>query len=251
MRTFLLRDRVEFKLKRECPRKEKNMSRNENFQILEKEEDDKLFSWKEYIYDYMDYPLIFVQLSSLTPHQKMYLLKIFDEAYGNTDEDTDHWALEYQVLTRMLLHESALIVNPYFVDITDRRLLIKIGDCIGEANSKKFLRYNGLSEENAHKLYLEEFGVPEEKIWKVPAYWESYGFYYVKASSFEEAASFIENASNVPLPETKEFIDSSFTVDFDAQDIYNNSKGAKLHIGEEMDVIYHATHEPAGGEQSE
>lgn len=222
------------------------MKRNENFQIPEKEEkipveeDDKLFSWKEYIYDYMDCPLVFVQLSSLTPQQKISLLQIFDEAYGNTDQDADHWALEYQVLTRMLLHESALIVNPYFVDITDWRLLIKIGDCIGEANKEKFLRYKNISEEKAEKVYLAEFGEPEEKIWKVPVYWQNSGFYYVKAFTFDEAASFIQDATNIPLPENKEYLTDSFKVDRQVQEIYNNSKGAKLRPGEEMDVIYHA-----------
>lgn len=232
------------------------MIKIKNSQILKKrektpEDEDRLFTWKEYQYDDMDWPLIFVQLSSLTPQQKISLLKIFDEAYGNTDQDTDHWTLEYQVLTRMLLHESALIANPYFVDITDRRLLIKIGDCIGEANKEKFFRYKNISQKRAEALHASEFDASEEKIWKVPVCWESYGFYYVKAFTFDEAASFIEEATDIPLPENKKDLAESFEVDREAQDTYNNSKGAVLCIRDEMDVIYHATHETAGGEQYE
>lgn len=44
--------------------------------------------------------------------QTLKLLEYFDAAYGNTDQDLADWAPEYQMISRMLLYEKAVIINP-------------------------------------------------------------------------------------------------------------------------------------------
>ena len=51
------------------------------------------------------------------------LLKLFDELYGNTDQDLNEWAAEFQVLTRMLIHHNALLLNPVYLEVDKRTLL--------------------------------------------------------------------------------------------------------------------------------
>ncbi len=51
------------------------------------------------------------------------LLKLFDELYGNTDQELNEWAAEFQVLTRMLIHHNALLLNPVYLEVDKRTLL--------------------------------------------------------------------------------------------------------------------------------
>ena len=47
------------------------------------------------------------------------LLRFFDWEYGSTNQDTEQWALEYQVLTRNLIHQHALILDPQNLDLDE------------------------------------------------------------------------------------------------------------------------------------
>lgn len=54
---------------------------------------------------------------------------MFDTWYGDTDQETTKWALEYQLLTRMLVKENALILNPKHLEL-DLDILEKIKNII-------------------------------------------------------------------------------------------------------------------------
>lgn len=47
------------------------------------------------------------------------LLQKLDEMYGDLPEDTEKWALEYQLWARMLLAEGAVMLNPKHLDLPD------------------------------------------------------------------------------------------------------------------------------------
>ncbi len=79
-------------------------------------------------YEYAE-PLYFVELPKISAYQKITLLAMFDTWYGDTDQETTKWALEYQLLTRMLVKENALILNPKYLEL-DLDLLEKIKNII-------------------------------------------------------------------------------------------------------------------------
>lgn len=68
-------------------------------------------------------PLHFLDFSAmgnpLSDHVVLRLLHFFDEKYGNTDQDTEEWALEYQILARSLLCHNALILDPQMLILDD------------------------------------------------------------------------------------------------------------------------------------
>ena len=47
------------------------------------------------------------------------ILKFVDEMYGNTDQDVSTWAVEYQLLTRMLIHHGYLLINPKHLKLSE------------------------------------------------------------------------------------------------------------------------------------
>ena len=65
-------------------------------------------------YDYEDGdPLLFVKLPQpLTAIQKVALCKAVEIMYGDTEQDTPEWALEFQLWIRMLIHDECLCLNP-------------------------------------------------------------------------------------------------------------------------------------------
>lgn len=70
-------------------------------------------------YEYEDHPLFFLDLcGALSPKTKVELLALLDHWYGNTDQDTTEWALEYQLWARMLLHSNMLLLNPQHLDLS-------------------------------------------------------------------------------------------------------------------------------------
>ncbi len=79
-------------------------------------------------YEYAE-PLYFVELPKISAYQKITLLAMFDTWYGDTDQETTKWALEYQLLTRMLVKENALILNPKHLEL-DLDILEKIKNII-------------------------------------------------------------------------------------------------------------------------
>ena len=68
-------------------------------------------------YEYESHPLMFsFQLMSDTV--KLLLIQKFDEWYGNTDQDTADWALEFQIVVRMILC-GFLVINPACLEIEE------------------------------------------------------------------------------------------------------------------------------------
>ena len=66
-----------------------------------------------YCYEHYDYergnPLLFVALpQSLSAVQKLTLCKAVETMYGDTEQDTPEWALEFQLWIRMLIHRDSL-----------------------------------------------------------------------------------------------------------------------------------------------
>lgn len=120
-------------------------------------ENPVLFTWKNYFYETIDYPLVFVKLY-LSDEQVNNILHYFDGLYGDTDQDTTVWALEFQLLTRMLICEKALLVNPYYLDLDSEALLTTLREIIGESNFVLFRNQLGMTIEEARKLYAEEHG---------------------------------------------------------------------------------------------
>ena len=51
------------------------------------------------------------------------LLKMFDELYGNTAQNLSDWAAEFQLITRMLIHHNAILVNPIHLEIDEETLV--------------------------------------------------------------------------------------------------------------------------------
>lgn len=76
--------------------------------------------WMEGSYKEENYPLLFVQMPHLNCEDIVNLLRLFDELYGNTDQDTAVWALEYQLLARNLVTNQMLLVNPKYLDISGK-----------------------------------------------------------------------------------------------------------------------------------
>lgn len=68
-------------------------------------------------YDYRDHPLLFSKVS-LSEDQKLLLISKFNEWYGNTDQATTAWALEYEVIVRMIL-AGYLVINLIHLSIDD------------------------------------------------------------------------------------------------------------------------------------
>lgn len=68
-------------------------------------------------------PLHFLNFSAighpLSDSVVLRLLHFFDEKYGDTDQDTEDWALEYQILARNLLCHNALILDPQMLVLDD------------------------------------------------------------------------------------------------------------------------------------
>lgn len=77
-------------------------------------------------YEYEGKPLYFLE-QRMTESQKLDLIYQFDEWYGNTDQDTTVWALEFQIIVRMLL-QGYLVINPYYLALEE--VLTDILDCL-------------------------------------------------------------------------------------------------------------------------
>ena len=55
--------------------------------------------------------------------------------------------------------------------------------------------------------------------YKIPCAWQMYGSYEIQANSIEEA---IQKAKDAPLPETSEFLEGSFEIDYDEVIVEND-----------------------------
>lgn len=96
----------------------------------------------------LDQPLHFLDFSAvghpLSDQAVLRLLHFFDEKYGDTDQDTEEWALEYQILARSLLCHNALILDP--------QMLI-LDDCMDELLS--LLDFNQRQEYSQVRMFVE------------------------------------------------------------------------------------------------
>ena len=110
-------------------------------------------------WDYEGYegkkPLFFLHLPGLTNLDIVKLLQTFDVFFGNTMQETTEWALEYQVLTRMLIHEQSLLVNPTFLDISEEEVLQEILACLPDAAKQAYLKARQLGDEEVQRLFDE------------------------------------------------------------------------------------------------
>lgn len=68
-------------------------------------------------YEYASHPLLF-SFQPMPDPVKLSLIQKFDEWYGDTDQDTTDWALEYQIVVRMILR-GFLIINPACLEIEE------------------------------------------------------------------------------------------------------------------------------------
>lgn len=75
---------------------------------------------------YADSPLYFLRMLNERCGLRAYdaavvrLLHQLDEWYGNTEQEAEDWALEYQLWARMLLSDApCLMLNPRFLDMSD------------------------------------------------------------------------------------------------------------------------------------
>lgn len=91
------------------------------------------------MYEYNQKPLAFIVLpTEPTDAQKLELLRIADELYANTAQETTDWALEYQLWVRMMLCDSvcSLPVNTFAHHLSlGQENIEKICDVLG-ADSK-------------------------------------------------------------------------------------------------------------------
>lgn len=81
---------------------------------------------------YKTHPLCFVDIGKPSPSQVVRILSQYDEWYGNTDQDTEDYALEYQILARMLLCDNKLLLNPKFLDTTEPDMVSWLDDMLRE-----------------------------------------------------------------------------------------------------------------------
>lgn len=67
--------------------------------------------------EYADCPLLFIAIP-LTDAQTLALIRRFDTWYGNTDQDVELWALEFQLSVRMLL-DGYLVIDPKYLELDE------------------------------------------------------------------------------------------------------------------------------------
>jgi len=74
-----------------------------------------------FVYAYGEYatrPLYFFDAGRLSDTEKINILKAFEGWYEDTDQDTEEWVFEFQILTRYILSEK-IILNPKYLEIKD------------------------------------------------------------------------------------------------------------------------------------
>ncbi len=87
-------------------------------------------------------PLVFVKLP-IVPRQAV--LTWFDTVYGNTDQNIEDWSVEFQILTRMLLHENALLINPQHLQLDE--VLPELAEILGPRAFAVYSKARNLPEE--------------------------------------------------------------------------------------------------------
>lgn len=98
--------------------------------------------WQYYGYRSSKWPLAFIRME-ISDSQVLRLLKQFDEWYGNTNQETTEWALEYQLLARMLLRGTPyMLLNPKFLDLDDESVMGGLEDILGQVNTSVWRHFH-------------------------------------------------------------------------------------------------------------
>lgn len=125
---------------------------------------NRLYFWG--FYQYEAHPMCFVKLlegdEKLSNDAVVELLYLFDEWYGNTEQETTDWALEYQLLSRMLLNDGALLVNPRYLDLDFEAgshvpsELSKILKSVGLKAHDVYVQARALTQKQINQMYIRE-----------------------------------------------------------------------------------------------
>lgn len=110
-----------------------------------------------YKYEDENYPLLFIELPHLNNRDIVCLLRLFDELYGDTNQETTAWALEYQLLTRMLVTEKQLLVNPTHLDLSDTEG-IDVLNAIPVEDRSRYLSARGITLEQVQRMHDVSIG---------------------------------------------------------------------------------------------
>jgi len=116
-------------------------------------QDTNYFYWTNYEYEDEGYFLFFVMLPHLNNRDVVRLLCEFDRLYGDTDQETTEWSLEFQILTRMLTHNKALLVNPKYLDLTEAQDLIAA--LLPDEDKAEYLRARTIPQETIREMFRE------------------------------------------------------------------------------------------------
>ena len=120
-------------------------------------QEQSLIFWANY--EYENRPLCFVRLEDKLPAEAIVrILRLFDLWYGSTDQETTDWALEFQLLARMLLSDNALLVNFKYLELPDECLdeLTNILSDVDSELGNQYRRAFAMTQEQIDSLYLKE-----------------------------------------------------------------------------------------------
>ena len=116
-----------------------------------------LLFWCHYDYEDRQHPLAFLDFygagMDLRESQVIRLLQLLDELYGDTNQETPVWALEFQVMTRMLVHEKALLINPLHLNLSECDALLSV---FTPEQQALYLRAVSLTQDYINNRYQDE-----------------------------------------------------------------------------------------------
>lgn len=110
-------------------------------------------------YDALKHALLFVNLPHLNNRDVVSLLAKFDTMYGDADLDVEDWAVEYQVLTRMLIHRKSLLVNPLYLDVSEDETVSELTDGMADEDKAAYMDARNISREEIWQKYQESIEV--------------------------------------------------------------------------------------------
>ena len=103
------------------------------------------------------HPLAFLDFHGagmdLQESQVVRLLQLLDELYGDTNQETPVWALEFQVMTRMLVHERALLINPLYLNLGECDALLPV---FTPEQQALYLQAQALTQDEINSRYQNE-----------------------------------------------------------------------------------------------
>lgn len=75
---------------------------------------------------YANDPLYFIALPDLSYEKILHIVRCFDQWYGDTNQETSEYAVEFQLLVRMLINTNGgvpyLLINPHHLLLEDDEL---------------------------------------------------------------------------------------------------------------------------------